>query len=104
MDIHSYYCGKNILLTGCTGFLGKVILEKVLRSLPETGKIYLLVRPKKNVEPIERVREILSSYCFTRIKRKFETSSSFNDYIKDKVIPIQGDLTMDRLGISEGDR
>jgi thioester reductase-like protein len=28
-----YYHGKVIFLTGVTGFLGKVILEKLLRSL-----------------------------------------------------------------------
>ena len=40
-----YYAGKTILLTGATGFLGKVVLEKVLRSLPVVKTIYLAIKP-----------------------------------------------------------
>jgi FlaA1/EpsC-like NDP-sugar epimerase len=32
--IQDYYNKKCILITGATGFLGKVILEKVLRTFP----------------------------------------------------------------------
>jgi len=32
--IGDFYEGKTLLLTGITGFLGKVILEKFLRVLP----------------------------------------------------------------------
>jgi len=49
LNLKEYYNRKQILITGTTGFLGKVILEKVLRSLPDVEKIYLLIRPKKNV-------------------------------------------------------
>ena len=40
-----FYANKTILLTGSTGFLGKVILEKVLRSLPVVKTIYLAIKP-----------------------------------------------------------
>lgn len=33
-NIRNFYEGKTVLLTGTTGFVGKVILEKFLRSLP----------------------------------------------------------------------
>jgi fatty acyl-CoA reductase len=46
MVIVPFYRGKNILITGATGFVGKVLLEKMLRSL-EINRIYLLVRTKK---------------------------------------------------------
>ena len=42
----NFYTGKTILLTGATGFLGKVVLEKVLRSLPVVKTIYLAITPK----------------------------------------------------------
>jgi alcohol-forming fatty acyl-CoA reductase len=35
-------------VTGCTGFLGKVILEKMLRDLDCVDKIYVMVRMRKN--------------------------------------------------------
>lgn len=39
--------GRVVLLTGSTGFLGGVILEKLLWALPEIKKIVLIVREKK---------------------------------------------------------
>lgn len=42
----NFYKGKSLLITGCTGFEAKVILEKVLRVL-EVRKVYVLVRSKK---------------------------------------------------------
>jgi thioester reductase-like protein len=68
LRVKEYYKGKNIFITGCTGFLGKVVLEKILRSIPEIGKIYVMVRPKGGVDPMERIKaEILSSYCFKKL-------------------------------------
>jgi alcohol-forming fatty acyl-CoA reductase len=53
--IKEFYKDKTIFLTGATGFLGKVILEKFFRSLPEIKVIYILVRPKRGVEIMDRV-------------------------------------------------
>jgi fatty acyl-CoA reductase len=61
VSIPEYYEGKNILLTGATGFLGKVLLEKLLRSCPRVNSVYVLVRQKAGQTPQERVEEILSS-------------------------------------------
>ena len=51
LTIKEFYSGKNILLTGVTGFLGKVLLEKVLRSFPDIGTVYIMVRAKRNETP-----------------------------------------------------
>lgn len=60
--IRDFYRNKAILITGTTGFIGKVVLEKLMTSCPEIRKFYLLVRPKKDTKPMERVnKEILSS-------------------------------------------
>ncbi|MEZ4273169.1 MAG: SDR family oxidoreductase [Myxococcota bacterium] len=37
--------GKNILLSGTTGFLGKVVLSMLLRRYPQVGRVYTLIRP-----------------------------------------------------------
>ncbi len=44
--IRKFYEGKTILLTGTTGFLAKVILEKFIRSVPGIKRIYILIRQK----------------------------------------------------------
>ncbi|EFC46409.1 predicted protein, partial [Naegleria gruberi] len=42
-----FYDGKTLLCTGCTGFIGKTLAEKILRCLPNVNKVYLLIRSKK---------------------------------------------------------
>jgi len=42
--IVGYFRGKSILITGSTGFLGKILVEKILRVQPDANKLYLLVR------------------------------------------------------------
>ena len=46
MSIMNFYDNKNILISGTTGFLGKVILEKILFTIPNIRKIYVLIRNK----------------------------------------------------------
>jgi fatty acyl-CoA reductase len=55
LNVKEYYSGKNVFLSGCTGFVGKVILEKLLRSCPGINKIYVMVRPKRNKKPMDRI-------------------------------------------------
>lgn len=58
--VREFYAGKNIFLTGVTGFVGKALLEKLLRCCPEVGNIYCLVRAKKNQKGTERLRNIFN--------------------------------------------
>lgn len=37
LKVREFYRGKNIFITGCTGFVAKVILEKLLRTCPDVG-------------------------------------------------------------------
>jgi fatty acyl-CoA reductase len=42
--ISGYYREKSILITGTTGFVGKVILEKILRTFPNIKAIYISIK------------------------------------------------------------
>ena len=59
-QIVKYYKGKSIFITGATGFLGKCLVEKLLRSCYDLEKIYILVRQKKGQTPAQRLNEILN--------------------------------------------
>ena len=59
--VAEFFAGRHVLVTGSTGFMGKVLVEKLLRSCPGVGTIYLLMRPKKGKDVQERVRELLES-------------------------------------------
>ena len=56
--VPEFYSGKNIFLTGATGFIGKVFIEKVLRSCPDVGDIYILIRPRRGRSVRERMKKI----------------------------------------------
>lgn len=58
--IAEYYAGKNVLITGATGFMGKVLVEKLLRSCPEVKALYLLVRPKAGQSMQQRVSDMMT--------------------------------------------
>lgn len=78
---------RNVLVTGTTGFLGKVLLEKLLYAVPDIKLIYVLIRAKKGSKLNERFkREILDSPCFDRLKEKH--GYDFDKFIDQKVRPM----------------
>ena len=60
-SIADFYVGKTVFITGVTGFMGKVLLEKLLRSCSQIRKIYVLVRPKKGHSINTRLEHLLDS-------------------------------------------
>lgn len=60
-EIAEFYKNKIVLITGGTGFMGKLLIEKLLRSCPEIKTIYVLVRSKKGNTPQQRINLLLSS-------------------------------------------
>lgn len=54
-DIRRFYAGKTVFLTGSTGYMGKCLVEKLLRGCPDLNRIYLLVREKRGKQPEERI-------------------------------------------------
>ncbi|XP_063107936.1 fatty acyl-CoA reductase 1 isoform X1 [Cavia porcellus] len=97
VSIPEYYEGKNVLLTGATGFLGKVLLEKLLRSCPKVNSVYVLVRQKAGQTPQERMEEILSSKLFDRLRDE-------NPDFREKIVAINSELTQPKLALSEEDK
>ena len=54
-EVKEFYRDATLLITGGTGFLGRVLLQKLLRTFP-IKRIYLLVR-KKNTQSVEERME-----------------------------------------------
>ncbi|KAG0168873.1 cyclin-dependent kinase inhibitor far1 [Apophysomyces sp. BC1034] len=105
-----FYRHKNILLTGATGFVGKTVLWKLIQSLGTSlGQIYVLIRNGSNKRskigrPTDRIRnEILSNKAFISLRRNMGPAK-FDAIIKDKIVPIGGDIISPDLSITEEDR
>lgn len=91
--------GKQVLITGTTGFLGKVVLEKLLRTIPDIGGIHLLIRGnRRHPDARERfLNEIASSSVFDRLRQ--EDNESFENLLESKVYCITGEVTESCFGL-----
>ena len=59
--IADFYEDSIVLVTGGTGFVGKCLLEKLLRSCPGIRTIYVLMRPKRGLTVEQRYKELLKN-------------------------------------------
>jgi len=71
VNVREFFSDKCVLMSGVTGFVGKVLLEKFLSTIPRIGKIYLLIRDKKKFTLEERLnKEIFSSPIFVPLFKR----------------------------------
>lgn len=56
--VQEFFRDAVVFMTGGTGFMGKVLLDKLLRSCPHIKHIYLLIRSKKGKNVEERLQDI----------------------------------------------
>ncbi|KAJ1521680.1 hypothetical protein ONE63_003323 [Megalurothrips usitatus] len=95
--VPEFYAGRDLLVTGATGFMGKVLLEKLLRCCPDVRTIYILVRHKRGVQPRARVDAMAGLPVFERLLK--ERPDALN-----KVKPLEGDVNSARMGLSAADQ
>ncbi|KAJ8299133.1 hypothetical protein KUTeg_023193 [Tegillarca granosa] len=94
--IAEYYARKNVFITGATGFIGKVLIEKLIRSCPDIGNIYILIRPKRNQDIYQRCKELFDCPIYDKIREK-------QPNFQDKICLIHGDVCEPGLGIKQTD-
>lgn len=97
--VHRMFDGQSIFITGASGFIGRVLLEKLLRTYKGIKRVYILMRTKKNQLPYDRLhKQLLKVPIFDHIR-----SLKNGQEILDKIIVIPGDIAEPNLGISDKD-
>ncbi|XP_033224121.1 putative fatty acyl-CoA reductase CG5065 [Belonocnema kinseyi] len=91
-SIPAFYSGRSIFITGATGFMGKVLIEKLLRSCPDIQEIFLLMRPKKGLSIDDRLRKLIALPFFEKLRKE-------RPNFIDKLIPVTGDVATEALGL-----
>jgi len=92
--------GKKIFFIGGTGFVGKVTLSMLLHNFPDIGKVYTTVRARDENESKTRFwTSIVTSPTFDPLREKY--GEGFDDFIKSKVVPVNGDVGNEYLGLDE---
>ncbi len=80
---------RNILLTGCTGFLGMHVLERFLRK--EKGNIYCIVRDEPGITSKTRLYQKLNYYF----------GNKYNNLIGKRIFALTGNITEPGFGMDQ---
>src|SRR5205807_2446611 len=82
--------GTEIMITGVTGFLGKIALTMLLDRYPGIGKVHVLVRPRAGGTAEDRF--------FQKVATSPPFRSLDEGLVREKCVPIAGDVTDPMLG------
>ncbi|HSJ26422.1 MAG TPA: fatty acyl-CoA reductase [Longimicrobiales bacterium] len=94
--------GASVLLTGSTGFIGKVVLHELVRRRAELGieRVYLLVRRRGSRSAADRFRrEVATSGCFTQSAAAADILPALADMCE----AVDGDIRDADLGLAPAD-
>ena len=98
--LEQVFKGRRILITGATGFLGKVFLSLMLRWHPEVERFYLLIRGDRRGANNRYRREILDSPVLGPVREHL--GDQFDSFMEKKIVVLPGDIT-DRGLLNEED-
>ena len=105
--IPEFFHGKVILIAGATGFLGQALVAKILTALPDVKRIYLLIRSQTGADGEKRTatdrleNEVFTSSAFAKLKQIH--GEQLEEWLREKVYAVEGDMAYERLGLSDTD-
>src|SRR5258708_23547767 len=99
IDLAKAFRGREILITGVTGFLGKVALTMLLDRYPDVGKVYVLVRPRAGGTADDRFfGKVMPSPPFRPLRERY--GDGLEAFLRGKCLPLAGDVTDPLLGLT----
>jgi nucleoside-diphosphate-sugar epimerase len=101
LSVPAALSGKRVLLTGATGFLAKVVLEKLIRTVPDLGGVILLIRGGEQGDARERFRrQIATSSIFDALRA--ERGAWLERFFAEQVECVTGEVTEHCFGMDAG--
>ena len=102
LSVRSALAGKQVMLIGVTGFIGKVWLVNTLMDVPEIGRVYLLIRRQKTSSALLRFEKLVEeSPVFDPL---FEShGDGLSQFLSQRVEVVEGDVTQPGLGLAPQD-
>ena len=92
--------GKNVFVTGVTGFLGQAVFERLLLDFPET-RITLLVRPQLGSTGRQRVESLMGRQTFNALRDRIG-NEGISAALEERVDVVEGDFSAAELEIPGG--
>jgi alcohol-forming fatty acyl-CoA reductase len=103
LSVRESLAGRHVLLAGATGFIGKVWLADLLSELPEIGRIYLLVRPRRSTSALRRFERLVAeSPVFDPLAERY--GAEFGRFLQERIEVLAGDASAPGLGLDEATR
>jgi len=101
-SIRQTLAGAHVLLTGVTGFLGKVWLSHVLWDLPEIGRVTVIVRDRDGQSARERVEAALdTSPAFRPLRARH--GDAWAAWASARIEVLAGDCAAPLCGLTEAE-
>jgi len=80
---------RHIFLTGCTGFLGPILVDEILKQYPENIHVYCLIRGENK------------QIAFERLKQDMEKAYVWSDKYIDRIKILCGELSLPHFSLSD---
>ncbi|KAF7382276.1 hypothetical protein HZH66_013708 [Vespula vulgaris] len=95
--VQKFYNGQSIFITGGTGCLGKLIVEKLLKECHGITCIYLLIRTKKRKSIFQHTKGLFENSLFSTLRKK-------QSIFQNRIVAIEDDCSLPNFSISMIDR
>lgn len=98
LSVRAAFEGKEVLVTGVTGFVGKVLLLTLLERVGTPARVHVLIRPSRERDALERFEHIVNtSPAFARLHEAH--GRELGAWLRERVVVHSGDVTAPTLGL-----